>query len=54
MEATKPWVIGAAFSVTIAVVYLACALAVSLFPELADVFQQLGARDRSQHDPARA
>ena len=33
MEPTKPWVTGAAFSATIAVVYVACALAVWLFPD---------------------
>lgn len=33
MHATKPWVVGAAFAVTIAVVYMACAVAVLLFPD---------------------
>ncbi len=33
MEATKPWVTGAALAVTAGIVYLVCALAVALFPD---------------------
>lgn len=33
MDATKPWVSGAALAVTAGVVYVVCALAVALFPD---------------------
>ena len=33
MDNTKPWVTGAAFAVVIAAVYVACAMAVLLFPD---------------------
>lgn len=33
MEATKPWIRGAALAVTAGVGYIVCALAVALFPE---------------------
>ena len=33
MDATKPWVIGAALAVTVGVVYVVCAVAVALFPD---------------------
>lgn len=33
MNETKPWVVGAAFAVTAAAFYVACAVAVLLFPD---------------------
>lgn len=33
MDATKPWVSGAALAVTAGAVYVVCALAVALFPD---------------------
>jgi hypothetical protein len=33
MDTAKPWVSGAALAVTVGVVYLACAIAVMLFPD---------------------
>ena len=33
MNETKPWVVGAAFAVTVAVIYVACAVGVLLFPD---------------------
>ena len=33
MDSTKPWVRGAALAVTVGVVYIACAVAVALFPD---------------------
>ena len=33
MNETKPWVVGAAFAVTVAVFYVACAVGVLLFPD---------------------
>ena len=33
MERVTPWVIGAAFAVTVGIVYIACAVAVLLFPD---------------------
>lgn len=33
MDATKPWVSGAALAVTVGVVYVVCALTVALFPD---------------------
>ena len=33
MDTVKPWVSGAAFSVVVAVVYVACAVAVLIFPD---------------------
>lgn len=38
MDATKPWVRGAALAVTVGVVYVVCALAVALFPDGALAF----------------
>lgn len=33
MDATKPWVRGAALAVTAGVIYIVCAIAVALFPD---------------------
>ena len=33
MDATKPWIRGAALAVTVGIIYLACAVAVALFPD---------------------
>lgn len=38
MDATQPWVRGAALAVTAGVVYVVCALAVALFPDGALAF----------------